>query len=259
MPVRILSPEASLRLFNLVNDDAPLPPKIAEHRERIEVMMATVDRRLRLQDTVNNDELCCLMDTRLALDTLYGDWAEGNKRIRWVDIPQQADVTPDDVMRECTMSTESYFGNMGVEVLAAYLDACGCDRLLFRLAEACILRVREYLNEVRPLSKEDIAILDDPAQHFKTTDQEVLHGKLIDHFHGAVNQQSAKHIKQAMVANIEWGTENPVAAITAAEFAYCEAEVEQFGLKLHTGHPEVLDAFESFEQWKAQCLIELLK
>jgi hypothetical protein len=62
-----------------------------------------------------------------------------------------------------------------------------------------------------------------------------------------------------MIANIAWGTGNAVQAIDEAGFAYCEATVEQFGLKLHMGHPDVEKAFKDWEFWKAEQLLEFLK
>ncbi|MFT7644885.1 MAG: hypothetical protein ACI9BF_000548 [Candidatus Paceibacteria bacterium] len=259
MTHKVLSPKATLHLFDMLKEGTPPPPKITEHKERMEAATAAADRRHRPDDTIDQDEMKCLLNMKMALDTLCGDWAEGTERIRWLDIPEQVDVAPEDVMRECVMSTESHFGNMGVEVLAAYLDACGYDRLLFRLGEACVLRVREYLKDVVPEPVYNAAILDKPAEHYDTTDQDVLRDKLVNRFILFVNDRSPQHLIRAMVANIEWGIGNAVRAIDEAGFAYCEATVEQFGVKLQMGHPDVNKAFESFELWKAKQLLKFLK
>ena len=259
MAFKVLSRKATLHMLDHVRDGTPKPQKIVEQKERYEAVMAAAERRHRPEDTVDRDEMKCLLNMRHGLDALYGDWAEETERFRWVDIPEREDVTPEIVVRECVMSTESFFGNMGVEVLAAYLDACGYDRLLYRLGQTCTLRVRKYLASVVPAPTYDVAILDNPAEHYGTTDQDVLRDKLVDRFILFVNDKSPQHIIRAMVANIEWGLGNAVDAIDEAGFAYCEATVEQFGLKLHTGHPDVDKAFEDWELWKAERLLGFLK
>lgn len=259
MAIRVHGTEATMRLLNMVRDGTPPPPKIVEHQARTEAAIAAADRRHGPKDLVGRDEVSCLVGMKVALDTLYGDWAEGIELIRWVDVPERADVTAEDVVRESAMSTESYFGSMGVEVVAAYLDACGHDRLLFRLAEICAQHAREYLSKALIMSEENVAILDDPAKHFGSTNEDILRDKLVDHFLQFVTNESPDHIKRAMVANIEWGIGNPVTAINEAGFAYCEAEVEQFGPKLMTGHHDAEKALKNWELWKAERLLELLR
>ncbi|QQR64579.1 hypothetical protein IPH92_03390 [Candidatus Kaiserbacteria bacterium] len=259
MTHKVLSREATIRILDHMQNGRPLPQKIVEHKERMEAATAAAERRHHPEDLIDQIEMECLMSMRHGLDTLYTSWAEGIERIRWVDLPERDGITPEIVVRECCMSTESFFGNTGVEVLAAYLDAYGYDRLLFRLGEACTLRVREYIESAVPAPTYDAAILDKPAEHFGTIDQDVLRNKLVGHFILFVNKTSPQHVIRAMIANIEWGMGNAVQAIEQAGFAYCEATVEQFGLKLRTGHPDAEKTFKDWELWKAERLLEFLK
>lgn len=267
MTFKILSREATMRMFDRIQDHkrngTPLPQKIVEHRERMEAATAAAERRHRPEDSFDQYEMECLVNMRHELDTLYGDWAENTERFRWVDIPERDDITPEIVVRECVMSTESFFGNMGVEVLAAYLDTCGYDRLLFKLSRACTLRAREYLTNTLPAtlpaSVFDTAVFDKPAERYGTTDQIVLRAKLANRFILSVNHRSPQHIMRAMAANIEWSIGNVVQAIEEADFAYYEATVEQFDLKLQTGHAEIDKVFKDRELWKAEQLLEFLK
>ncbi len=259
MALKVLSHEATMRMMNFMRDGIPPPQKIVEHKERMEAMLASCERRRQPQDPIDQVEVRGLLDIRYGLEALYTSWAEDVERVRWMDIPDRDDITPEIVVRECSMSTESYFGNVGVEVLAVYLDACGYDRLLFRLAEACTLRVREYLALVVPKPVYDTTVLDKPAECYGTTNPDVLRDRLVDRFILFVNRNSPQHIIRALIANIAWGSGNYVHAIDEAGFAYCEATVEQFGLKLHIGHPDVEKAFTDWELWKAARLLEFLK
>lgn len=256
MTLRILDAEATMRILTMVRDGKQ-PLKIVEHKERMEAATAAAERRHSLGGSLDQSDIKCLVDMKFALDALYGDLAEGIERVRWVDISGMDNATPEVVVRECVLSTESPFGNLGVEVLAAYLDACGQDRLLFRLGEACALHVREYLEGVIP---EDVSVLDSPMEYFGTDDQDILRRELAGHFRRFVNHASPRHIIRAMIANLEWGLGNAVSAIDEAGYAYCEKTVEQhFGYKLLTGHPDADKVLLDFELWKAEVLLGFLK
>lgn len=261
MGFKVLSTEATLRMMNLVRDGAPPPIKIVEHQARKDAVEGAAERRYRSSGgVIEQPEMKCLLNMRLELEALYTDWAKRTERIRWIDIPLQDDITPEIVVRECVMSTESYFGNKGVEVLAAYLDACGYNNLLSQLGEACVMRVREYLTGVIPRPTFDTAVLDKPAEHYGIVDRGVLRNRLVDRFALFVHSKSSQHVIRALVANIEWGIGNPMTAISEAGFAYYEATVEQFGLKLEMkDDPDVERAFTDWELWKAAQLLSYLK
>ncbi|MCA9365598.1 hypothetical protein KC723_01770 [Candidatus Kaiserbacteria bacterium] len=252
-------PEAIQRIIKIIEDGTPTPTKITEHKQRMEAVIAAADRRHQPKDILNEEEIECLIGMKMEFDSLYSDWVGGIKRIRWIDIPEQTDITPDDVVRESMLSTESYFGNTGVEVLAAYLDACGYDNLLYKLGEACVFRTREYLEGIVPWSTETIAVLDNPAEHFGTNDEQILRNKLFNYFVLFVNSKSQNHVKRAIIANFEWGLGNIITAIEEAGFAYCESTVENFGVKLELMHPDVDKPLREYELWKAEQLLGFLK
>lgn len=258
MPMRVLSTEATMNMLRMAQEGVEPPPKILEHKERLEAMTQAAERRHQLYGVIDPVEMDYLLSMKLALDTLYGDWAEGTERLRWVDIPDRDGITPADIVRETCYSTEAIRGATGVEVLALYLDVSGFEGIFGKLASRYVMECRPLLGEALPLTAENLRVLEDPRAFFDTADDREASQKISEHFISFVNKDSPQHVIRAMIAHIEMGLGCSVEAINAAGFAQNEKSVENFGEKLYTpNNQEAEQAMLNTELRKAVILIEL--
>jgi hypothetical protein len=228
--------------------------KIFEHSARVNLAMEIATRRYELGEEITTDEIDCLVSLRVSLEKLCNEHEKGIRRIRWVDIPEEKEVTADDVIQECCESTESVFGNTGVEVLAAYLDACGYDGLLWKFSEYLIFKVSEYI----PLTDQDLAMLQNPPHFFEETNPHELRKKIRHYFIKVVVNDSPAHIYYATNALIEHLFNNPFKAVFLASQAFYVNRTHNLNPEFKEEYPEYEDAIYDLEAWKANTLLELL-
>jgi hypothetical protein len=228
--------------------------KIFEHSARVNLVMEIATRRYELGEEITTDEIDCLVSLRVSLEKLCNEHEKGFRRIRWVDIPKEKGVTADDVIQECYESTESVFGNTGVEVLVAYLDACGYDDLLWKFAEYLVFKVSAYI----PLIDQDLAMLQNPPHFFEETNPHELRKKISHYFTEVIANDSPAHIYYATNALIEHLFNNPFKAISFASQAFYVNRTRNLNPEFKEGDPEYDDAEYDLEAWKANTLLELL-
>ncbi len=254
-----MSREATERMFQFAREQTPPPIKITEHKQRIEQATAQLERQVMQTGRMDLEATQNIVKMKLALDGLYADWAEGVERIRWIEVPTKAEITVEQILRECVYTTESMTGDMGVEALAVFLDANGCGGILKELAERCLAEVRQLLEEGLILDEDVLKVLRDPKSFFNITDEEEVRRRVAEHFTSRVNKDSPQHVIRAMIAYIEFGVGEYAESIHQAGFAHNEKDVENFEEKFYRPKdPDVEAAMLKVETRKAEILIELL-
>jgi hypothetical protein len=259
MAPRILSREATERVFQLAQNKTPPPLKIVEHRARIELANAELEAQVKESGGTTHKSIQNIVRMRISLDTLYADWAEGVERIRWLDIPAKADITVEQILRECVYDTESIVGEMGVVALAWFLNINGYAGLLKGLAERWLVEVHPFLQESLVLDDEMQRVFQDAKSFFGVTDDKEADKRLEEYIKPRVNRSWSPHAVRALTAHCAFSLGSYAEAINEADFAHNEKDVQDFDKKLYRkGDPEIEAAMLSIERRKADILIELL-
>lgn len=260
MALKVASQEAMQRLFKFAGDKTITPPpKVVEHKERIAAWERMLEKNWEELGGVYQDQLDLVVKLKRRLDGMYIEWAEGEERTRWCDLPTKPDLCVDDIIREAVYNTEAIYGATGVEVLARYLEMFGYDGVFKGLVERYLLEIRPLLEEAVPFEGEAAEALTNPKAFFNTEDEDEVRRLITDHFSDKIDKQSPEHVKRAMTAHIEFGLGNYVGAIKDAEFAHHEKHVPNFGRELHRPGAGAAQAeLLAVERRKAQILIELL-
>lgn len=258
MAPRILSREAAVRMFELIKNKTPLPPKIAEHKARIELASSELESQVMgTGKMINEKTIQNVVRMKLSLDVLYANWAEGVERIRWIDIPAKTDITVEQILRECVYDTESIVGEMGVVALAQFLDTNGHAGLLKTLAERWLANVYPFLAESLVLDDGMQRLFQDAKIFFGVTDDKLASKRLEEYLKSRVNPSWPPHIVRALTAHCAFSLSDYVGAINEADFAQNEKDVKDFDVKLYRmNDPEVEASMLGIERRKAEILIE---
>lgn len=259
MALKTASLEVAMRLMELALDDGARPVKITEHKERIEAWISRLERSWDDLGGVYQYEVDFVARMKVRLDGMYIEWAEGVERTRWCDLPTKPDLCVDDIIREAVYDTEAVYGAHGVDVLAAYLESLGYEGMFKRLCERYLLEIRPLLEEVLPIESDVVEVLSNPRAFFSVTDDDEVRRLAVERFRDKINAQSPEHVKRAIVAHVEFGLGNYVAALSHAEYAHHEKYVSNFGEELARPESEIIQVeMLGVERRKAAILIELL-
>lgn len=256
--MRILGQEATLRFLRLCESGEQPPPRISEHKERMDTFRAALERYDKEQLGIYEDEIDILTQLRLEYDSIAIDWSEGKRLLRWCDFFDAENVTAEDIVFSCVYRTESVYRNHGVEVVAAYLDAMGGNAVLQRLSEQFVASMRDFIDDHRALTKEENAALRDPCTFFGTHDYDAIRRHVTRYFHEFLADASPA-AAYALIAHTELALKHYLRAISNAEKAYCEWAVRDFVQDLHGHAIAATSVLLDAEQKKAEILLTLLR
>jgi hypothetical protein len=208
-------------------------PKMIRLRSQNEQYLRYLAWRQQQHGSLEQDEIDRGIAQRREIDKLAYDLLHSNERLCWEDIPTAASVDAEAIVRECAYNTESVYCTLGVEVLAAYLDAMGYEGVLWQLAKKSLLSVRAVLEATAPMTDEQITVLKNPCHYFQCTEPDLVRYYATEYFSDWIHVESAEEAKHACIAHIEWGLGNPIATITSADFAWYHIEQPLFGDASH--------------------------
>lgn len=227
MTMRTLSPNAAKRLTLLASGEVELPVKIKDQRERMAAAAHAAENSI--SGKIDLEELENVVRMKRTLDMLYVDWAEGIERVRWCDLPAMPNLTPEVILRECVYSTEAVRGAMGVEVLAAYLEAMGHNGLVEALAKQCLGGARSLLEEALSFEEETSNVFHDPKTFFGVSEEDAARVCVGEYLLSRMPVEYPPHVMNALVAHIEFGLSNFLASIRYAGYAQNARDMPRFG------------------------------